>query len=210
MWPHRKAADDLPPHPTSHHVSFAQSRLVARLTILVLLAVGRSSFAVEPPPLNEFQLKTGYLFNFTRFVEWPEGAFLSTKTPLLVCIVGDTPMTNLLIETAVGKVVNGRSVEIKRIRAMEDLRECHLVFVSLAEQRRVVRILDSLRGTNALTVGEDSGFVRAGGMINFYIQDNKVKLEINLEAASRAHLKISAKLIAVARVVSHTADGGGI
>jgi hypothetical protein len=172
------------------------------LIVMFLLASAATSFAADPESLTEYQIKAGFFFNFTRFVEWPEDAFATPTSPIVACIVGETPLTDLLIGVAVGKVVNGRAVSITRVKPADDFRGCNLLFISEAAERRTGEILPRLRKLHTLTVGETPGFPRAGGMINFSIQDNKVKLEMNLDATTRAGLKINSKLIAVSRLVS--------
>jgi hypothetical protein len=181
----------------------ARSSISPVLVLLLLLAQAARSFAADPQALTEYQIKAGFFFNFTRFVDWPESAFVTASSPILVCILGETPLTDLVTNVALGKVVNGRAVSIKRVKASDDLRQCNLLFVSAEEERHTAEILASLKKTNTLTVGETPGFAQAGGMINFSIQENRVKLELNLEATTRAGLKVNSKLIAVSRLVSH-------
>lgn len=172
------------------------------LMVFLMLAPAGRSFAADPQTLTEYQIKAGFFFNFTRFVEWPESAFATATSPILACVVGETQLTDLLIDVAAGKVVNGRTVSIRRVKPSDDLRVCNLLFISAAEQRRTAEILGSVK-INTLTVGETPGFAQAGGMINFSIQENKVKLELNLDTATRAGLKVNSKLIAVSRLVAH-------
>jgi len=181
----------------------ARSSISPMLVLLLLLAQAARSFAADPQTLTEYQIKAGFFFNFTRFVDWPESAFVTASSPILVCILGETPLTDLVTNVALGKVVNGRAVSIRRVKASDDLRQCNLLFISAEEERHTAEILASLKKTNTLTVGETPGFAQAGGMINFSIQENKVKLELNLEATTRAGLKVNSKLIAVSRLVSH-------
>jgi hypothetical protein len=183
-------------------------RLLARTTIAPLLiliflpASAATGLAADPETLTEYQIKAGFFFNFTRFVEWPADAFATPTSPIVACIVGETPLTDLLIGVAVGKPVNGRTVSIARVKPTDDFRGCNLLFVSEAVERRTAEILARLKKANTLTVGETPGFPRAGGMINFSIQDNRVRLEMNLDAATRAGLKVNSKLIAVSRLVT--------
>jgi hypothetical protein len=181
----------------------ARSSISPMLVLLLLLAQAARSFAADPQTLTEYQIKAGFFFNFTRFVDWPESAFVNASSPVFVCILGETPMTDLVTDVALGKVVNGRAVSIRRVKASDDLRQCNLLFISAEEERHTAEILASLKKANTLTVGETPGFAQAGGMINFSIQENRVKLELNLEATTRAGLKVNSKLIAVARLVSH-------
>jgi hypothetical protein len=181
----------------------APRRVSLLLVLLLLLAQAARSFAADPQTLTEYQIKAGFFFNFTRFVDWPESAFVTASSPILICVLGETPLTDLVTDVALGKVVNGRAVSIRRVKASDDLRQCNLLFISAEEERHTAEILASLKKTNTLTVGETPGFAQAGGMINFSIQENKVKLELNLEATTRAGLKVNSKLIAVSRLVSH-------
>jgi hypothetical protein len=177
------------------------------LASLLMLAQCGTSCAADPLTLGEYQIKAGFLFNFTRFVTWPDKAFATATSPLSICIVGDTPLADPLTEVAAGKVVDGRAVSVMRMKVVDDLRGCNLLFISSEEERHAVRILGSVKGRNVLTVGEGQGVLRAGGIITFFIDENRVKLEINLDAAARDGLKISAKLIAVSRLVSLASDG---
>jgi hypothetical protein len=181
----------------------ARRRVSPLLVLLLLLVPAARSFAADPQTLTEYQIKAGFFFNFTRFVDWPEGAFVTATSPILICVLGETPLTDLLTNVALGKVVNGRAVSIRRVKASDDLRRCNLLFISAEEERHTAEILASVKKTNTLTVGETPGFAQAGGMINFSIQENKVKLELNLEATTRAGLKVNSKLIAVSHLVSH-------
>ena len=181
----------------------ARRRVYPLLVLLLLLAPAARSFAADPQTLTEYQIKAGFFFNFTRFVDWPESAFVTASSPILVCVLGETPLTDLVTDVALGKVVNGRAVSIRRVKASDDLRRCNLLFISAEEERHTAEILASVKKTNTLTVGETPGFAEAGGMINFSIQENRVKLELNLEATTRAGLKVNSKLIAVSHLVPH-------
>jgi hypothetical protein len=180
----------------------ARTTISPLLILILLLASATTSLGADPETLSEYQIKAGFFFAFTRFVEWPPEAFATPTSPIVACIVGETPLTDLLTVVALGKLVNGRAVSITRVKPANDFHSCNLLFVSEAAERRTSEILARLKKTNTLTVGETPGFPLAGGMINFSIQDNKVKLEINLDAATRAGLKVNSKLIAVSRLVS--------
>jgi hypothetical protein len=178
------------------------------LFVAYSLACAGTIAKAQSQPLSEYEIKAGFLFNFTRFVEWPPDAFADSGAPIVLGIVGDNPVTEMLTETAAGKTVNGRAVIIRRFKEGQDLRGCHILFVSYSEGKYVRQILEKLKGSQVLTVSETSGFAQAGGMINFFVEGNKVRLEINLDAAARARLKISAKVIAVARLVTVASPGG--
>jgi hypothetical protein len=164
--------------------------------------------AAQSPGLTEYEIKAGFLFNFTKFVEWPEGTFANSSAPIILGIVGENPFGNLLTETATGKLVNGRPVLVRQFKDRQDLRSCQVLFVASSEKKHIGEILGNLKGSRVLTIGEGDTFAQAGGMIAFVVEGNKVRLEIDLQSASDAHLKISAKVIAVARLVPHKAGGG--
>jgi hypothetical protein len=157
--------------------------------------------------LTEYEIKAGFLFNFTKFVEWPAGTFVNSSAPIILGIVGENPFGNLLTEAATGKAVNGRAVLVRQFKEGQDLRSCQVLFVALTDKKHIVQTLGKLKGSSVLTVGEGSGFTQSGGMIAFLVEGNKVRLEIDLRPASEAQLKISAKVIAVARLLTHDAGG---
>lgn len=150
---------------------------------------------------TEYQLKAAFLYNFARFVDWPPEAFRDASAPLVVCIEGDDPFGNALDQTFQGKTVNGRAFVIRRGRQLPELKQCHIVFISSSERRRLPQIFSRLQGASVLTVGESERFASSGGVIQFALQDNRVHLLINPDAAARARLKVSSKLLAIAAIV---------
>ena len=162
----------------------------------------------QSQPLSEYEIKAGFLFNFARFVEWPPEAFADPSAPIVMGIVGDNPVFELLTETAEGKTVDGRAVVVRRFKEGQDLQSCHILFVSASEGKHIPQILESVKRSRTLTVGETSGFTQSGGMINFFVEDSRVRLEINLDAATRARVKISSKVIAVARLITQDSTKG--
>ena len=181
---------------------FARGAISSLVAFLLLFAHSAPTLAADPLRLDEYQIKAGFLFNFTRFVSWPDRVYTTATSPTVICVVGDTPLADPLAEAAAGKVFGGRAVLIRRMKAADDPRGCHILFISSKEKGHALRILEDAKGLNILTVGEDPGLIGAGAVIVLSIQDNRVKVEINLEAAARAELKISAKLIAVSHIVS--------
>ncbi len=181
------------------------------LTLILLVYVLHCPVAVTPAEsqtLSESQIKAAFLFNFTKFVEWPPEAFATPDSPIILGVIGENSVTGLLTQTAAGKTVNGRTVVVRAVSGSQEYRACHVLFVSASEQKHMAHILEEIKETPVLVVGEMTGFAEAGGGINFVVEGNKVRLEINLDAAARAHLKISAKVIAVARLVTEESVRG--
>jgi YfiR/HmsC-like len=119
----------------------------------------------------------------------------------VICILGPDPFGHAMDDALRGKMIGERGVAIERSKELADARHCQMVFVSSSEKSRVAEILDGLKGTNALVVGETEGFAAAGGMIQFVLEDNRVRFLINTDATDRAGLKVSSKLLSLARVV---------
>lgn len=152
---------------------------------------------------EEYHVKALFLYAFTKFVEWPSDM---PGDALCIGIVGDDPFGDILDQTVAGKTVNGRGFVVKRFKSDAEARLCHIVFVGASETKRMRAVLDALKGSGVLTVGEARGFAQAGGVINFEIVDNKVRFEVNIEAAKRARLKLSSKLLSLAKIVRDASD----
>lgn len=156
----------------------------------------------------EYPVKLAFLYNFTKFVEWPPDSYRDASTPLRICVAGNDPFSDDLERELQSRTVGGRRVEIKTLKSSDTPKGCHLVFVPATEKKRAAGIVAGLNGVSALTVGESAGFTGLGGMINFTVEDNKVRFEVNVNAAERARLKISSKLLILARIVKEQGHGG--
>jgi hypothetical protein len=165
-----------------------------------------AAFLIAVPPLavgqeapSEYQVKAAYLFNFLKFVDWPADAFSDPLAPIIIGIAGDDPFGEALLQIVLGKTVQDRDVIIRRYRPGEDLKGCQILFINASEIKRLPHLLDSLRGSSVLTVSDMDHFIEAGGMIQFKVENNRVRFSIDLQVAERARLKISSKLLAVAQ-----------
>ncbi len=176
-------------------------KMVPAILVVVALIGSASPAEAQSEPLTEYQIKAAFLYNFAKFVEWPGDAFSDSRAPIMLGIVGGDPFGKALDGVILGKTVNGRSLVVRRFRRGEDLRTCHILFVSFSERKRLPHILESLKGSSVLTVGETDGFVHSGGVVQFLLEESRVRFEINPDAAARVRLKISSKLLAVARIV---------
>lgn len=148
----------------------------------------------------EYQVKAAYLYNFLRFIDWPSQAFRTGDGGYDLCILGRDPFGEELTPVS-SKTAQNRPIRLRRLGGGNDLRSCHLVFIGQSEAARVSRILLQLRGSNVLTVSDLPGFAVQGGVIGFAMERGKVRLEVNLESAHRAGLRISSKLLEVASAV---------
>lgn len=150
---------------------------------------------------SEYEIKAAFLYNFAKFVEWPSDPSSNARDPIVVCIAGNDPFGEILDQTILYKTANGHPFMIQRFRRAEDAKYCQILFTSSSDQTYIRSVLAILKGSSVLTVGETEGFLRLGGIINFALEENQVRFEINVDAAERARLKISSKLLRVAKVV---------
>jgi hypothetical protein len=149
---------------------------------------------------SEYDVKAAFLFNFTKFVEWPPAAFADEHSPLKLCVLGENPFgkaLRVLMEDEVG----GRKLTFVHLETVNNLETCHVLYVSRSERDRLPQVLAGLHGAPVLTVGDAPGFIDQGGMINFILEGSKVRFDVNQEAAEQAGIKISSRLLALAKHV---------
>jgi hypothetical protein len=149
----------------------------------------------------EYEVKAAFLFNFAKFVDWPSDAFQSEKTPISLCVFRHDPFGSALDEVIREKAINNRELQARRINDLAQLKACQLVFVSRKEEGQLPEILNNLKGASALVVGESADFAEHGGAVQFFLENNKLRFAINVDAIQRARLQVSSKLLALARIV---------
>jgi hypothetical protein len=174
---------------------------VALLSLLSVFCGCTPAVHSQTIATTEYDLKLAFLFNFAKFVEWPPDAFPNEKAPIILCVFGTDPFGRALDEIVKGKTASNREFAIRRTMKPEDLRGCQIIFISDAERERLNEVLESLKRSSVLLVGESDGFAQRGGCIQFYLEDNKVRFSINVDAVQRARLTVSSKLLALARIV---------
>ena len=173
-------------------------RVLWTVGVVVLFLSGTRA---QSPTAGEYQVKAAFLFNFAKFVEWPASSFSDASAPLRICVFGRDPFGEELRNITKEKTVNGRKLEVTQVFDLQGARTCQILFIASSETARLKQILASLRGTDALTVGDTKGFVEQGGMINFVLENSRVQFEVNRKAAEQGGLKISSKLLSVAKLV---------
>lgn len=163
----------------------------------LLLAI--TAALAGPAQPQEYEVKAAFLYNFTKFVEWPPRAFGGQDDPMVVGVLGAPRCAAALEQLVRGRKVNGRALVVRRIERDEDVRSVQLLFVGAGAEARFARLLASLAGAPVLTVGESAAFAESGGAINFVLEDSKVRFEINAPAAERVGVRISAQMLKLAR-----------
>ncbi|MGA3205028.1 MAG: YfiR family protein [Bryobacteraceae bacterium] len=167
-------------------------RAILSAIAVVLLAI-RPAQVVAQDRL-EYQVKAAFLFNFLKFVEWPPAA---GDTPWVIGVLGHDPFGEVLDQTVKGKIVNGRPVQVRRFSRVGDVKDCNILFIGGADFGRIG--IPALPGM--LTVGEAPGFLKSGGIINFYIEDNRVHFEIRPTVARSAGLRVSSQLLKLGKTL---------
>jgi hypothetical protein len=137
-------------------------------------------------------------------VEWPADAFPGDESPIIIGILGGDPFGSAIDATVRDKKVNNRPLLVKRLQSNQDCRECHILFVNSAESSRMEELVPKLKRAPILLVGESPDFAQRGGIINFTIEENRVRCEVNVKAAKRARLAISSKLLSLSKIVDDT------
>jgi hypothetical protein len=166
----------------------------AALLLVPFAALSLASPAPSPGAL-EYQLKAAFLLKFTLFVEWSEA---DSHAPFAVCIVGEDPFGSVLDQTVEGETINGRKIVIRRVRR-EGTSGCGMLYIS-AQEKNPSEILAGA-GSGVLTIGEGDTFLDQGGMIAFVIDNRRVRFDADPAAARKAGLKLSSRLLSVARIV---------
>ncbi|MEW6715710.1 MAG: YfiR family protein [Nitrospirota bacterium] len=152
---------------------------------------------------TESQIKAAFLYNFVKFIDWPDNA-----NTLTLCILGEDRFGKD-IDSIEGKAAAGKALSVRRIKSVQDIKQCRMLFIASSENERLSGILTAAQGLNIITVGDTAGYAERGVIINFYMEQNKVRFEINKDAAARSGLKISSKLFSLARIVYDTPTNKG-
>lgn len=166
---------------------------------LGLVALGLTATVARAQ--SEDQIKAAFLFNFARYVEWPDAAFSSGSTPVRICMAGADDFASIVSKAVGGKSVGDRAVEVASSVGLEDAGTCHILYVGAGLEADADVVASSVSGGHVFTVADREGFAASGGIANFIRADNKVRFEINPDAAKQAGLKISSRLLRLAKVV---------
>ena len=181
-----------------------QSNLWVIRVAAIVLALCPAAVATAAPsanePSREYAVKAAFIFNFVQFVEWPAGAFETEDEPLVIGVLGQNPFGDALARAVQGKAVGGHPLVVRHFSDVGSLRRCHLLYAGTTDVETLRQLVVKVRTTPVLTLGESKSFLSVGGMMRFYTEEGKVRFEVNLDAARSARLRISSKLLKLARV----------
>ena len=182
-------------------------RLGAAICVRIFLLLALAAAFSWPPEIRaqsalqrEYEIKAAYLYNFINYIDWPADTLPPAGGTITIGIVGENPFGPAL-DPLKGKQIKGRTLAVKQVAAAKDLEQCQIVFICASEKSRLSELLGQLKNSRILTVSEMDGFAGQGGIINFISERNKVRFEINPEAARRTGLTISSELLKLAKLV---------
>ena len=191
-------------------LNFKNALIISNLRFFTLLLAGClyltipveiRSQTLNGTELSEQQVKAAYLYNFAKFIEWPDSAFSGDADPIQIAIIGEDPFGAILDQTVQNKTLNGRPLLINRFQSLPLELHFHIAFIGSKDIKQVQSILKQLESSPTLTVGDTKDFATRGGCINFVFKQNRVLFEINMDASQRVGLKISSRLLRLAILV---------
>jgi hypothetical protein len=168
------------------------------LGLLVVLLRPSSAFAFE-----EHEVKAAFIFNFAKFIAWPKPAAFAARERFVFCLVGDDAVGDALSELVRAKTLHGVAVEVRRGGTLDEIGDCDVLFLSVGSGERPEAVIKQARAAPVLTVSDAAGFARRGGMVELFLEGQRVRFAINVKAVRAAGLEPSSKLLALARIVDH-------
>jgi hypothetical protein len=179
-------------------------QLGLRIAIIasLLTLCGLDARAQTPDDSAEYLIKAGFVYNFAKLVEWPPSSFVQSGHQIVIGVLGNDSFATVLERVVEGKRVDGRPFAVKRLKNKEykDC-NCQILIIGSAESARADEIIQQMKNMAVLTIAETAGFAKRGGIINFTLEDSKVRFEVNVEAAKQAALNISSRLLSLAKIV---------
>jgi hypothetical protein len=173
------------------------------LQIIVIFSLGvfPAHLPAQSAGPTEYELKAAFLFNFAKFVEWPPSAFANPQSAFLICVLGPDPFGRALDDALLRHSIQGHAVALLRMKRTVDIVGCQILFLPASERNRLPEVIAKLRGQSVLVIGENEEFASSGGVIQFALEQDRIRFLINTDAADRSGLKFSSKLLALAKIV---------
>lgn len=176
------------------------------LTMIVCATVASGATADRAP--TEYEVKAAYVFYFAKFVNWPGDAFPARNAPLIIGVYGNEDFGTLLSSVVKNKTIQERPISIRILKSPAEMRNCQIVYISAAELKRSKQMIESLRGRAYLTVTETDSGSKERGIINLFVEGDKVQFEVDIDGAERSQLQISSKLLRLARGTTPSTSRG--
>jgi hypothetical protein len=176
--------------------------LVCSLLLAATNAVAQDDGGVN----REYPLKALFLYNFGSYIEWPEGTFADKKTPFVIGVLGTAPLDETLNQIAAHKKIGERRIVIEHYKTPADIKNCQILFVPVTTPpQQQAKAIEAIKNRPVLAVGESPNFATNGGDVNFFLQDNKIRFEVNVDSTRKQQLKVNSKLLAMAKIIGESA-----
>lgn len=195
---------------------FGRSFILSLALAASLLTAAGPRLLAQPAVIDrEYEIKAAYLYNFGLYIEWPKNAFPGDDK-FVIGVLGPNPFGGSLDAIAAKKTIQGKKIVVRKFASIKDYQPCHILFISgeadaqadeKTAEERAKAALEKTKGSPVLLVADTMGLAQKGVMMNFVIEENKINIEVNLDAAKRAGLKISSKLLglSIIRIVKGSA-----
>ena len=154
----------------------------------------------QPGSVSEYKVKAVFLYNFTHFIDWPESVFDDEYSPFIIGVIGSNPFGNNLEEAIAGERLRSHIMRVQYFDSVDEIIDCHILYINTRDPDEMKRILAGVAKRSILTVSDTPNFIRWGGMVRFFTEESKIRLEINNTLAKARAIKISSKLLRVAIV----------
>jgi hypothetical protein len=178
------------------------SLILRTLSVITAVVLGCTA-AAATQTASPVELRAAFVYNFAKFTEWPAHA-IAPNDPIAVCVVNDLRASDLFRQVVKGRAIGSRGLAVRELGLGPDLKSCQIVYAPQLDAERAADLLAAVSDAPVLTISDYEHFARMGGIANFVVEDGKMRFAINVEAAQRAHLRVSSQLLALARVVRGT------
>jgi hypothetical protein len=179
------------------------AELAAVILTIAMVGAGQTR-AGSPTRLDAagkvYEIKAAFIYNFAQFTQWPESAFASSDAPFVLAFIGDSSLGPVLDQVLQGKSIAGHPIVLKHLDSTSQISGCHLLFIPESEESHLDDIFNVIGNQPILTVGETTKFMQAGGIIRFFIADGRIRFEIDPDAADKAALRLSSRLMSLATI----------
>jgi hypothetical protein len=167
--------------------------------MLPILNNGAIYAATAGESLNEYEVKAAYIYYFAKFTDWSTENLPQPMTPLVIGVIGDNEFGSIMESVVKGKTIETHAIQVHIIKSFADAKKCNIVFISASEGQHALQFLENLQTESILTVTESEEHSKPRGIINLLVENGKVRFEVDLSMAEKARLKLSSKLLRLAR-----------
>jgi hypothetical protein len=160
-------------------------------------AIALCGSVANPQDVTEPSLKAAFIYNFAKFTEWP-AEVLSGAAPFNACVLGDVPISDALERSVRGRQLTGHAITVQRVAPDGPLKSCHLLYISGLKTTQLAGVVEAIKGAPMLTISDMDDFAQLGGIVHVFVENGKMRFDLNLEVARRMRLQLSSKLLALA------------